>query len=319
MPADVDHTVVEQRILEASVLLPAGGAVTGWAALRMRGGSFFDGLATDGRTQRPISLIVGPGQARRERAGVTWLQDGIRPEEWSRIFQVPAACPERAVFDEARRAEELAAAVTALDMAFAAELTSMVRVHDYVELQSGRLGVPLVRSALLLADERSRSPFESRVRVAWLVDCGLPRPLVNQEIFDKRTGRLLGVADLLDFQAGLVVECDGGEHARAGRRSRDAEKDEAFRSHGIETCRVTGFDEHHPGTIVARIRGARRRAQFQPGSQRTWTIEPPQDWEPPRSLEEILVARDLAREEHERWVREGDPDIRDLVGRDFWP
>lgn len=78
----------------------------------------------------------------------------------------------------------------------------------------------LVRSALLLADERSWSPFESRVRVVWVVECGLPRPLVNQEVFDRRTGRLLGVADLLDIEAGLVVECDGGEHAKAGRTRR---------------------------------------------------------------------------------------------------
>jgi hypothetical protein len=41
-------TSTEQRIVEASYLLPADGAVTGWAVLRWLGGRWFEGGAADG-------------------------------------------------------------------------------------------------------------------------------------------------------------------------------------------------------------------------------------------------------------------------------
>src|SRR3954468_10946219 len=55
VPSDVDASVPEQRILEQSMRLP-GGAVTGWASLRMHGAAFFDGLRDGGRTQAPVPL-----------------------------------------------------------------------------------------------------------------------------------------------------------------------------------------------------------------------------------------------------------------------
>ncbi len=50
--------------------------------------------------------------------------------------------------------------------------------------------------ALRHASELSRSPNETRMRLIWVLDARLPAPLVNQDVFD-RTGRLIGVADLL--------------------------------------------------------------------------------------------------------------------------
>ena len=58
-PAAAD--LPEQRILEQSMRLPAVGAVTGWAACRLHGAAFFDGLAPDGVTPLPVPLAVGPG------------------------------------------------------------------------------------------------------------------------------------------------------------------------------------------------------------------------------------------------------------------
>ena len=45
--------MVEQRIVEHGVRLRSG-AVTGWAALRLWGGGYFDGLDRDGRTPLPV-------------------------------------------------------------------------------------------------------------------------------------------------------------------------------------------------------------------------------------------------------------------------
>lgn len=59
MPIAVDAGVPEQRILEQAVRLPEGGAVTGWAALRMHRGAFFDGWAGNGAHRLAVPLAVG--------------------------------------------------------------------------------------------------------------------------------------------------------------------------------------------------------------------------------------------------------------------
>jgi hypothetical protein len=60
VPASFDAELPEQRIVEQAVRL-RGGAVTGWAALRLAGAAYFDGLAGDGRTRKPVPLAVGRG------------------------------------------------------------------------------------------------------------------------------------------------------------------------------------------------------------------------------------------------------------------
>jgi hypothetical protein len=55
VPVGVSDDLPEQRILEQSMRLPDGGAVTGWAACRLLGASFFDGLEQDGGTRSPVS------------------------------------------------------------------------------------------------------------------------------------------------------------------------------------------------------------------------------------------------------------------------
>ncbi|MGN6129080.1 MAG: hypothetical protein ACTHOK_01930, partial [Nocardioidaceae bacterium] len=174
-------------------------------------------------------------------------------------------------------------------------------------------GVPLARAALGLVDESSRSPRETDVRLVWELDAGLPRPLCNRDVYDARTGRLLGVADLIDPEAGVVGEFDGGEHSGAGRRSRDAARDGAFRDHGLEVFRVTAVDLRDPAKVVARVLAAYRRAGTR-ALEPTWTLEPPSGRGVPLSLDETLAGRDLLREQHERWLREGDPDIAEIRG-----
>lgn len=313
VPIDVDGSVPEQRIVEASVLLPPDGAVTGWASLRYHGGGFFDGLMPDGRTERPVPLVVGPGRRRRPRDGVRWLQHALPLEEVCVRHGVACTTVERAVFDEMRLSGGVRPATVALDMAMAAGLTSRGRFARYLDAQPQRDGVPLVRAAAGLADEGSRSPRETDMRLVWELDAGLPRPLCNRCVYDVRTGRLLGVADLIDPEAGVVGEFDGGEHSRAGRRSRDAARDGAFRDHGLEVFRVTAVDLRDPAKVVARTLAAYRRAGNRSVTP-TWTLEPPPGRAAALSVDEMLAERDVLREQHERWLREGDPDIATIRG-----
>lgn len=291
VPAYVDPDLPEQRALEASVLLSPGGAVTGWAALRLHGATFFDGRGPDG-AQAPVELVTPHYRAAVE--GIAWRQDSLAPADLVIRAGVPVTRPERAVLDAMRRAEDVRRAVGSLDMACAAELVSPQRVTRYAAARAGWVGMPLVAQALELGDERSRSPLETDGRLVWRLDAGLPAPLVNVPVFS-RHGKLLGIADLLDEAAGLVVEFDGADHAGAGRRSKDAGRESGLRNHRLEVERVTGYDLHHRPALVRRLHAARRRSLWLPAHERPWTSEPPPWWEPELPLDVRLDLRDLER------------------------
>ncbi len=111
----------------------------------------------------------------------------------------------------------------------------------YIVARSGWKGVPVVRQAIDLADGRSASPQESRLRVFWMLDVGLPRPLVNWPVYDA-DGHLLGIADLLDVEAGLVAEYDGSEHRGLKRHTDDNAREEGFERVGLTVVRATSLD-----------------------------------------------------------------------------
>lgn len=292
-----------------SVLLPEGGAVTGWASLRLHLANFFDGLAPDGLTELPVPLVAGPGQGRRQRDGVRWLEDRIDDEEVVVVHGIPVTTIRRATFDAMRLAPDVRESTVAMDMAAAAGLISIARMRAYVLTRDGWTGVPHVRAALDLADERSRSPNETRMRLIWMLDAGFPRPMVNTPVWDLK-GRVIGIIDLLDFEAGVAGEFDGADHRAAARHSRDVFREEDCRRHGLEYFKVTGPDLHSVPLVVDRMASTRSRALWLPPSKRRWTIVPPRGWEPDPPLDYLLDMR----EEAERWEREGPPDVRDIAG-----
>lgn len=295
VPATVDGTGPEQRIMEQSVRLPAGGAVTGWASARLHGANFFDGLEPDGRTLVPVPLVIGPAGSIRADPRVVLSRDRLTEAEVVTRYGVPCTRRERALFDAARCAEDVAEAVVALDMGAAAELSSLCRMGRYVAAHSGWAGAPQVRTALGLASEDSRSPNEARTRVIWMVDAGLPPPLVNKPLFDL-DGRLLGIPDLLDTEAGMVGEFDGADHRAALRHSKDVAREDRFRKVGLEYVKITGPDLAHRDRVVDRILSTRRRARWLPESRRAWTVTPPPHWEIPPTLDEVLDLRDVMAE-----------------------
>ncbi len=180
-----------------------------------------------------------------------------------------------------------------------AELVSTRQLAGCLDAAAGVRGVPLVRAALRLASEDSRSPGETRTRLVWVLDAGLPPPLVNRPVFDRR-GNLLGIADLLDTEAGVVGEYDGADHRAALRHSKDVDREARLRDVGLEVFRVTGPDLRDPARLVRRMLGARRRARWLPVGRRAWTLELPEDWPVELPLHDRLEQRAA----HERWERE---------------
>jgi hypothetical protein len=293
VPTDVELSPA-QRAAEQSRRLPAGGALTGWAALHLLGATYLDGLAPDGRTALPIPLALGSRGNIRDSVEVELLREPLSPADVVRVRGVPCTVPERAAFDAMRLAPDLTEAVVVADMTAHAELASIEGMHRYVDVHAGWRGIAQARDALDLAHENSWSPNESRTRKVWVVEAGLPPPLVNVPIFDLR-GRLLGYPDLLDEQAGLVCEFDGADHRRAARHSSDVGREDVFRRHLLEVTRVTGPDLHVPGRVAGRLVEARGRARWLAPDQRTWTTTPPSGWQEPLPLEVRLTERDLRR------------------------
>ncbi len=291
VPSCVDQDLPEQRAVEAAVLLPPGGAVTGWAALRLHGATFFDGRDREGGLA-PVELVTP--HFRLDLPGVVWRQDLLDVSDVVVRAGVPVTRPERAVFDAMRRAPDDRAAVRHVDMACAAELVSLRRVGQYAVSRAGWVGMPRVNVGLDLGSEHSRSPLETDGRMVWELDAGLPRPRVNVPVFS-RQGKLLGIADLLDEQAGLVVELDGADHAGARRRSKDAGRESRLRNHRLEVERVTGYDLHHRSDLVRRLHEARQRSRWLPLNERPWTLDPPSWWESELPLDVRLDLRDLER------------------------
>lgn len=302
MPVSADDTVPEQRILEQAARLPPEGAVTGWAACLLHGAALLDGLQPDGRTRMPVPLAVG--QRSRMRAGpdMTLSHDRLSDEERTRRHGVPCVTVLRAVFDAMRFADGLREAVVVLDMAAAAELTTIRRMRAYCLGRAGWTGVGLVRAALDLASEHSWSPNETRLRLVWVLDAGLPVPRCNQPVYDRR-GALQGIADLLEVTAGVAGEYDGADHRAARRHTRDVAKDESFRAHGIEVFRVTGLDLPRRDLVVRRMCAAHARGSRLPADQRAWTLRAPYD-EPPPTLDDVLDQREWMARVHAEQERE---------------
>jgi hypothetical protein len=292
VPSVVDPDVPEQRILEQAMRLTSGGAVTGWAACRMHGAAFFDGLRDGGRAVVPVPLNCGPLHQIRRQPGDDLIRDILNPDEIVEVRGVPCTTAPRATFDAMRYARDVRRAVVALDMMAAAGLTTVAEMRDYVGRKQAWTGVQRARDAVALADDLSRSPQETRLRLMWQLDAGRGRPLVNRPLFDLR-GRLLGYPDLFDPEAGVVGEYDGADHRSAQRHSDDVDRESGFRDHLLEVVRFTGPDMNAPQRVTERIRAAYARARWVAPARRTWTLVPPAHWSPAWSRDARLARRSL--------------------------
>jgi hypothetical protein len=286
----VSDDAVEQRIVEQAARLPDRGAVTGWAALRLLGGAYFDGLSDGGRTRLPVLLAVGRAGTLKSGRGALVSRESLEDSEINLVQGVRCTRPLRALFDEMRRAGDARAAAVDLDMAVAARLVAIWQLAEYAAARTTWRRASVVATAVPLADERSRSPAESRMRLVWVLDAALPRPLCNRPVFDLR-GRHLGTPDLLDVEAGVVGEYDGAVHLRTGGRARDIAREGRFRGAGLEYFTVVGSDLHDRDVVVERMLTTRDRA-LSLDVPRRWTIVAPEGWEADLSYGEELRLRE---------------------------
>ena len=285
VPANVCSELVEQRILEAYAGSGANAVVTGWASLRLQGGGFFDGLAPDGRTELPVPIAANGGRV-RPRPGILVTRFTVPPDETIVVRGIRCASAERALFDELRRLRGVRERTVAIDMACAAELTSVLRMRRYLKIRRWYRDVRTVVPSLDLADERSWSPQECWYRMIWEFDAGWGRPLCNRELFGP-TGRLVGIPDLFDPRRAIVGEFAGEHHRDKDQHARDVAREADFRAVGLEVVEVVGRDVRNRRLVVNRLHEAEARAGRQP---QTWVLGP----EPSPTLDELLDRRDAA-------------------------
>lgn len=267
----VDRDVVEQRILEESCRLGSKGAVTGWAALRLHGIGYLDGLATDGRSQLPVPLVVPPGMTLRPVAGIEVHRERLEPDEVAIQQGVPTTCAARATFDAARWSPGLREAVAVLDLALASRVVSRAGFATYVAGKAGWPGVRTVHRGLELCDPRSMSPKETALRMIWLLDARLPAPRCNWPVADA-AGRSIGRPDLLSVEHAVVGEFDGAGHRTRSRHRDDLRRDDRFREVGLEPFRIVGDDLNDTALVLSRISSAIERSEAS-ARPRTWRLK----------------------------------------------
>lgn len=234
VPAATPLTV-EQRILEEWCRVPRA-VVSGWAACRLYGAAYADGI--DARTGRPVPvpLVLPPDDHSRPSAGVRLVRQPLAPTEVTRRHGIRVVTPGRAVVEAARLAADPVEAVVAVEMAYAGGVALPEWAQAAADCAPPR-GLRQVRQALATAGVRSCSPPETRLRLVCL-ELGW-RPLANVDVLDAG-GRFLARPDLLDVERGIAIEYDGADHRSRARHIRDNERLRLLRGVGIEVVTVVG-------------------------------------------------------------------------------
>jgi hypothetical protein len=284
VPARVTDDLVEQRIIEQGARL-RHGVVTGWAALRLHGAGYLDGLGRDGRTRLRVQVAANGDRIRPSEA-VDVRRVGVDEEDVVMRYGVRCASPERGLFDAMRWAECLEDRVIAADMSAAAELTSVRRARAYVRALEHAHDRLLALEALTWADEDAQSPQEVRLRLIWRRWFDWAPPLTNRTVLSL-DGRRLGRPDLVSERLGMGAEFDGAEHRNRARHRRDVRRLDDFQRAGLEIATFVGADLDDEDLVVARLQATRRRVRPE---QRAWRLAPVGP-----SLDERLDLRDHLR------------------------
>jgi hypothetical protein len=276
VPAGCDLTRDVQRIAAAVCRLPPHGAIGGWAAARVLGAGLCDGLAADGVSLLDVPLCVGERDVRAV-AGVAPWRDPLPAGEVVTVEGVRVTSATRTCSDGMRRAPDVVEAVVFADQMLHAGLVSLPQIRESVASLAGWRGVPQARRALQLADPQARNGWETRLRMVWVGEAGLPRPLCNPPVFDLR-GNLLGFPDLLDPEAGLVGEFDGSVHRGLAHHGHDNVREELLEDHNLVVTRAVSLDFADPPALAQRMRRAYQRGLRRDRRLDRWTLLAPPDW-----------------------------------------
>ncbi|HEX7187558.1 MAG TPA: hypothetical protein VF423_04975, partial [Actinomycetes bacterium] len=273
--SELDPLDARVRIEAVLLDLPSYAVIGGWASLWWQGARTLDGrTGPGGTTPVPILVHVGPTGHLRRRTGIDVDRSRLPASEVVETRGVRVSVATRAVVDVMCRdgPEE---GLVAGDAACAAGLTSATHVVQLVERSPGIRGIPRARLVAPLLSARSRSVPESRFRFVWVVEAGLPVPLVNAPVVDSENGWLVGEVDLLDDGAGMAGEYDGAHHRELDQHTADNIREEGIDGLNITVVRATSIDlwPRRP-QLVRRLAARRAQALGRDRSRDRWGVRP---------------------------------------------
>ena len=260
------------RIRALALRLPAGTVLGGWAALHVHGVTELDGIAGPaGRRLVPVLVHTGRRSRVRPGPGIVVDRSALAGGDVVEVDGLLVTSAARACFDIMRR-DGVEEGIVAGDAACRALGVRPAELVAFVDARPGTPGVPLARVAASLVEPGSASGPESRLRYVWVVEAGLSRPLVNPVLVDD-WGRMLGVPDLLDDEAGFVGEYDGSHHRALRQHTADNAREETFEQANLIVVRATAIDLW-PGRagLVRRLREGHHRGLGRDRGRDRWGL-----------------------------------------------
>ena len=225
------------RLDAARRLVPCDVPLGGWAALAWLGVTALDGRTGPGAaTLLPITVCTGPVGRLRTRPGLAVDRSTLMAVDLVEHDGALVTTAERSCLDVMRflGAEEGLVAADATVRAGTRRPGSALprRWPGW----SGLKGVPQARIAVPLVDGRAESGPESRLRYVWVVEAGLPVPLVNPIVVD-RDGRFVARADLLDPEAAPSASTTAAHHRDLQQHTADNVREEDLEGLNLEVTR----------------------------------------------------------------------------------
>lgn len=200
----------------------------------------------------PIEVTLPRLSVCSHLVGVRVTRSDFTAADVCEVRGLPATSRVRTIADLARRSQ-VVESVGILDMALRRRFVTLDELGTWVDEHSRHRGIGRLVDAMGMADARSESPMESRLR-ALLVTAGLPKPELQESLYDS-TGSFLARPDLLYPLERLVLEYDGGTHRET--LAADNRRQNRLIEAGYRLLRFTAGDIiNTPMAVTAQVRRA---------------------------------------------------------------
>jgi len=163
----------------------------------------------DARPPIAIEATLPPTTVTTHLVGITIRRCQLDADDVVLVQGMRVMSVLRTVVDLACRLE-LVEAVVVLDAALHKAEVRIEELQDWARKHAGYRGVAKLRRAIEVAEPRSESPMETRLRLGLML-AGLPRPQAQVDLRDP-SGCFVARVDLLYPDHRLVIEYDGATH-----------------------------------------------------------------------------------------------------------
>jgi very-short-patch-repair endonuclease len=231
-------------IAGAALIAPPSAVFSGRSAAYLLGaGSLVDPAA-------PVELTVPEADRFGPVTGLRVRRAALPGSDIRSVGRYWCTTPLRTALGIAR-AERLTESVVVLDVLLRHGLVLPARLSEAAASMASGRGTSRARQAVDLADERSESPQESRLRVLLRL-AGL-RPVPQYVVLDA-AGHFVARVDLAFPEHRLAIEYDGAWHGKPGQLAHDRRRLNALVAAGWTVLHVTSADLHEPDRMVAAVR-----------------------------------------------------------------